>query len=109
MPTASPEAAPPPPFPAPQPAAASIWARAPQPQPAVSAPPDSRDPTRRLLDAAEAGDNAEVRNLLREGADVNAKGSYGSTALIGAAARGHTHTLRTFLEQGADVRAEYKN
>src|SRR5260370_871056 len=109
MPPAAPEAAPPTPVPAPQPFAASISAPAPQPQPAVSAPPDSRDPTRRLLDAAEAGDNAEVRNLLREGADVNAKGSYGSTALIGAAARGHTNTLRTLLEKGADVNAKDNN
>jgi len=78
----------------------------PKPQPASSASTTSRDPNRKLLDAAEAGDTAEVQSLLREGANANAKGDYGNTALMGAAVRGHTESVRALLEKGADVNAK---
>src|SRR6266513_1232095 len=75
-------------------------------QPASSASAGSQDLNKKLLDAAEAGDTAEVRSLLREGANPNAKGGYGSTALMGAAVRGHTETVRALLEKGAEVNAK---
>jgi len=72
----------------------------------LSAFPASQDPNKKLLDAAEAGDTAEVQSLLRDGANANAKGDYGNTALMGAAVRGHTETARALLEKGADVNAK---
>lgn len=61
---------------------------------------------RKLLEAAEAGDTAEVVSLIREGAGVNASGAtYGDTALIDAAARGHSDTVRALLEKGGEVDA----
>ena len=75
-------------------------------QPASSAPAGSQDLNKKLLDAAEAGDTAEVQSLLREGANPHAKGGYGNTALMGAAVRGHTETVRALLEKGAEVNAK---
>ena len=77
-----------------------------KPQPASSASTASQDPHKKLLDAAEAGDTAEVQSLLRDGANANAKGDYGNTALMGAAVRGHTETALALLEKGADVNAK---
>src|SRR6266513_2230857 len=79
---------------------------APKLQPALSASTASQDLHKKLLDAAEAGDTAEVQSLLRDGANANAKGDYGNTALMGAAVRGHTETARALLEKGADVNAK---
>ncbi|OLD81297.1 MAG: hypothetical protein AUF67_08710 [Acidobacteria bacterium 13_1_20CM_58_21] len=75
-------------------------------QPASSAPAGSQDLNKKLLDAAEAGDTAEVQSLLREGANPHAKGGYGNTALMGAAVRGHTETVRALLDKGAEVNAK---
>ena len=77
-----------------------------EPQPTSSASAGSQDLNKKLLDAAEAGDTAEVQSLLREGANPNAKGGYGNTALMGAAVRGHTETVRALLEKGAEVNAK---
>lgn len=85
--------------------AGSTSAPAPQPQPAVLAAADNHGLNKELLEAAEAGDTAEVKSLLKEGAGVNTKGSFGNTALMGAAVRGHTNTVRALLEKGADVDA----
>ena len=80
--------------------------------PSVSASPSTPGPSkseilnRKLLEAAEAGDTAEVASLIREGAGVNASGAtYGDTALIDAAARGHSDTVRALLEKGGEVDA----
>ena len=43
----------------------------------------------RLIDAAEAGEAAEVRKLLSTGASVNAHSPIGKTALMFAAQEGH--------------------
>ncbi len=58
-----------------------------------------------VADAAERGDLAEVRSLLRGGADVNAAQNDGMTALHWAAANGHTEIARTLLYAGATVRS----
>lgn len=49
-----------------------------------------------------------VRPLLKCGADVNATGKYGRTALEVAASRGHEAVVRLLLERGADVNAKDK-
>ncbi len=58
-----------------------------------------------VADAAERGDLAEVRSLLRAGADVNAAQNDGMTALHWAASNGHAEIARTLLYAGATVRA----
>ena len=78
---------------------------APQPPPPTSASEGSLVLARKLVDAAEAGDTSEVRSLLREGANTNARASDGQTALMGAAVRGHTDTVRVLLKAGADANA----
>jgi formylglycine-generating enzyme required for sulfatase activity len=56
-----------------------------------------------LRKAAAEGDTGEVIALVGKGADVNAKGKHGRTALIEAAGGGHIETVRVLLEKGADV------
>ena len=58
-----------------------------------------------VADAAQRGDLAEVRALLRTGADVNAAQSDGMTALHWAAADNRIEIARTLLYAGAAVRA----
>jgi ankyrin repeat protein len=59
-----------------------------------------------LLRAAERGDTAAVKTLLKKEVEVNAKeSSVGKTALILAAERGHTDTVQALLKGGADIGA----
>ncbi|MCC6059460.1 MAG: ankyrin repeat domain-containing protein [Thermofilum sp.] len=58
-----------------------------------------------LLDAVREGDAARVRELLRKGANANAKDRRGWTPLHWAAAGGHAEVARLLLERGADVNA----
>jgi ankyrin repeat protein len=62
----------------------------------------SRSP---VADAAQAGDLATVRGLLKEGNDVNAALGDGTTALHHAAMRGDAEMLGVLLYAGANVRA----
>lgn len=57
----------------------------------------------KLYEATRTGNLAEVKSLLDQGADVNAKFRYGTTALFKAAERGHTDVVKLLLERGADV------
>ena len=57
----------------------------------------------KLYEATRVGNLAEVKSLLDQGADVNAKFRYGATALFKAAERGHTEVVRLLLERGADA------
>jgi uncharacterized protein len=60
-----------------------------------------------LLDAARRGDAAAVRAALDNGADVNARESDGSTALLATLIyKGHGEVVRVLLDRGADVNAE---
>ncbi len=54
-------------------------------------------------EAVRKGDLAAVTSLLDQGADVNAKFRYGTTALFKAAERGHIEIVRLLLARGADV------
>ncbi|HEV7746494.1 MAG TPA: ankyrin repeat domain-containing protein [Pyrinomonadaceae bacterium] len=54
-------------------------------------------------EAVRQGDLALVTSLLDQGADVNAKFRYGTTALFKAAERGHLEIVKLLLARGADV------
>jgi ankyrin repeat protein len=60
-----------------------------------------------LVVAASANDFKQVQNLLKKGADVNARsGKFAETALTEASAGGHIDVVRLLLEKGADVNAK---
>ena len=60
-----------------------------------------------LVAAASANDFKQVQNLLKKGADVNARtGKFAETALTEASAGGHLDVVRLLLEKGADVNAK---
>ena len=54
-------------------------------------------------EAVRKGDLAAVTSFLDQGADVNAKFRYGTTALFKAAERGHLEIVKLLLARGADV------
>ncbi|KAI9774257.1 MAG: hypothetical protein M1840_004151 [Geoglossum simile] len=56
-----------------------------------------------LINAASQGQEVAAQQLLEKGADVNAKGKDGWTALRWAAFRGHEAMVRLLLEKGAFV------
>jgi len=57
----------------------------------------------KLIIAAGMGQPEIVGELLRAGADVNARAEDGCTALILACRQGHTDVVRTLLECGAEA------
>jgi ankyrin repeat protein len=59
-----------------------------------------------LFDAAKAGDAAQVKNLLGNGADHAATDEAGETALMHAAHGGHIAAVQVLLAAGADVNAK---
>ena len=63
-------------------------------------------PTEDLLNAASRGDATSVQALLAKGADVNAKGLSGDTALIAASRNGHLDVVQVLLKQRADINAQ---
>jgi ankyrin repeat protein len=67
------------------------------------APGRPEPPGRDLVAAAAAGDTGRVRRLLAAGADVDARGPGGRTAVTAAALGEHVETARVLLAAGADV------
>jgi ankyrin repeat protein len=61
-----------------------------------------------LLTAAEKGNLVQVKTLLKEGAEINAKGVHGETPLMLAARKGHLDMVNFLLGAGADVHARNK-
>lgn len=59
-----------------------------------------------LLNAAEIGDEAVVRLLLKKGADVNAQGGEYGNALQAASHRDHEKVVQMLLDRGAGVLTE---
>src|SRR5690349_5367365 len=57
-----------------------------------------------LLDAAERGDRAAVTRMLAKGADPNAPGPDGTTAIMYAASNGDVELVRALLKAGANVK-----
>ena len=62
----------------------------------------------RLIRSSMFGNKKKVEELLKEGANVNAKNSDGYTALILASSNGRTEIVAMLLEKGADVNAKDK-
>lgn len=56
-----------------------------------------------LLNAVRRDDVAEVRGLLRNGVDLNSRGSDGLTPLMIAAGKGNADLVRLLIDAGADV------
>ena len=66
-----------------------------------------------LVQAAERGKLTEVQNALNDGADVNAKNTFGLTALMMASYCGYTNgnyaeVVKLLLDKGADVNIKGK-
>jgi ankyrin repeat protein/serine/threonine protein kinase len=59
-----------------------------------------------LLEASEKGDVEKVKELLKEGANINAKNKFGYTPLHVVADRGHIEIVKLLIEHGADVNAK---
>jgi ankyrin repeat protein len=58
-----------------------------------------------LVDAAERGDAARVRQLIAAGGNVNWQNERRDSAFLVAGARGHTEVVRLTLAAGADLKS----
>jgi len=58
--------------------------------------------TEQFIEAAEAGDAAEVERLLASGAEINDRDCVGCNALFEAASSGHVALVQWLLSHGAD-------
>jgi ankyrin repeat protein len=58
-----------------------------------------------LFEAIRAGDRAEVKTLLKRGADIHARDEAGNTPLMAAAQNADAAVLEVLLKAGADVNA----
>ena len=72
----------------------------------ASADASSSEATAHLFRVAEAGDLAQVKSLLAQGADVHAVDSNGYGALHLAVKRGHAQVVEVLVRGGANVKAE---
>ena len=58
--------------------------------------------------ATRQGDVEQVRHLLEDGADINARDRYGQTALMNAARTGQVELVRLLVERGAALNTTAK-
>lgn len=59
-----------------------------------------------LIEAADKGNLAEINRLLGGGISPNAKGDFGTTALMRAALKGNAEIVELLITRGADVNAK---
>ena len=71
---------------------------------AAASLPSAAEPT--LVDVAERGDRAAALRLLSKGANPNAPGADGSTAIMYAAANDDLELVRALIRAGANVKAK---
>ncbi|MFJ4175510.1 ankyrin repeat domain-containing protein [Microbacterium sp. NPDC089696] len=83
-----------------------MTACAPASDPPVPEASSMSDATPDLLVAATTGDADAVRAALDAGADIEARGDGGMTALVMATKADHVEAARTLIEAGADVNAK---
>jgi len=76
---------------------------APEPSPAVPVDPSLVES---LIEACKAGRLEEVKTLLNQGADPDAKYKEGWTVLMAAADQGYLEVVKILLEKGADPNAK---
>jgi ankyrin repeat protein len=57
------------------------------------------------INAAKSRNIEEMKLLFKKGADVNAAGKDGFTALMAVSLKGHTEVVKFLLDKGADVDA----
>ncbi len=74
-------------------------------QASSAASPNYPELDRALLTAIRNGEHKEVADLMRQGADVNARTEFGDTALMQAACNSDCAMTEQLLERGADVNA----
>ena len=67
---------------------------------------DATERDRMLIQAAERGETVVVRQLLSEGARINARDQRGRTALLAATQRNQIEAARLLIREGADVNAK---
>ena len=70
-----------------------------QPRTRAGRPPTS------LIGAVKRNDVESIKNFVRSGADVNARGSWETTPLIFACQYGHLEAAKALIELGADTSA----
>ena len=68
--------------------------------------PSKEELNAQLIEAAEAGNIKNVKKLLKQGAEVDARDNYGWTALMRAAMWGHLDVVKFLAELGADLSAK---
>lgn len=66
----------------------------------------SEDKNVDLIKRVQAGDLNEVKSLIESGVDINAKDTFGYTALICASACGHIEMLQLLIENGAAIKSD---
>jgi len=59
-----------------------------------------------LMRAALDGNTEKVKELIKQGVDINQRDNDGRTALMFAVINSHYETMRVLLEHGADVNAQ---
>jgi len=70
------------------------------PKPAITPNPKLNQ---QLIAAAERGDVDAVRNLLTQGANINAQDARGRTAIMAATHKNQVEVVRALIELGADI------
>jgi len=68
---------------------------------------DNHDKFSQLLRACESGDESLVRDLVKNGEDINREDVFGKNPLLVACRRGHENIVKYLVEHGADVNKKY--